>query len=103
MDGGTLVRTLCSRGRSTVCGNLRQLGKERGSAVNDSSPLERVAAVATDYYLTLDVGFGSEQLVLRMNAKSPFPPNRRSDNSDLALYPKIVESLVRSVRLDNAQ
>ena len=71
--------------------------------MSDSSPLERVATVATNSYLTLDVGFGSEQLVLRMNAKSPFPPNRRSENSDLASYPKIVESLVRRVRLDNAQ
>ena len=52
--------------------------------------------------LTLDSA--SKQIALRMNAKSPFPPpKRRSDNSDLALYPKIVESLVRRVRLDNAQ
>ena len=47
--------------------------------MSDSSPLERVAAVATDSCLLLDVGFGSEQFVFRMNAKSPFPPGRRSN------------------------
>jgi hypothetical protein len=61
------------------------------------------AAVPTDSYLTLDVGFGSGQLVLRMNAKSPFPPNGRSDNSGSGIISEIVESLVRRVRLDNAQ
>ena len=62
-----------------------------------------VASVTEDSRVTLDVGLASEQPVLRMNAKSPFSPNKRSDNSDLASYPKIVESLVRRVRLDNAQ
>ena len=53
--------------------------KEEGNAaVSDSSLLERVAAVTEDSHVTLDVGLASEQLVRRMNAKSSFPPNRRS-------------------------
>ena len=56
--------------------------KEEGNAaVSDSSLLERVAAVTEDSHVTLDVGLASEQFVLRMNAKSPFRPNKRSDNS----------------------
>jgi hypothetical protein len=69
--------------------------------VSDDSLLERVAAVAEDSHVTLDVGLASEQLVLRMNAKSPFPPN--SDNAHLASYPKIVESLCWAGALGNAQ
>jgi hypothetical protein len=49
--------------------------------VSDSSFWSGVAAVTEDSHVTLDVGIASEQLVLRMNAKSPFPPNKRSDNS----------------------
>jgi hypothetical protein len=42
--------------------------------VSDDSLLERVAAVAEDSHVTLDVGLGSEQLVLRMMPKGPSRP-----------------------------
>ena len=49
-------------------------------AVSDDSLSERIAAGSEDSHVTLDVGLASEQLVFRIKATSPFPPNKRSNN-----------------------
>ena len=60
--------TLCRRGRSTVCGNLRPWGKRRGSAVSDDSLLERVAAAAEERH-----PFGEHLTACRVPGSNELP------------------------------